>query len=73
MRTIKLNVSDSVYSHLMFFLKNLKSDEVKIIEDKKEKTQKEDEIIDFSKFEIKSFKDIKDPVQWQKDLRSEWK
>lgn len=35
MKTIKLNVSDNIYSHLMFFLKSLKSDELEIIEENK--------------------------------------
>jgi hypothetical protein len=34
MHTIKLNVQDSIYSHVMFFLKNLNSKELEIIEDK---------------------------------------
>ncbi len=35
MKTIKLNVSDNIYSHIMFFLKSLKSDELEIIEENK--------------------------------------
>lgn len=35
MKTIKLNISDNIYSHVMFFLKNLKSDELEIIEENK--------------------------------------
>ena len=35
MKTIKFNVSDNIYSHLMFFLKSLKSDELEIIEENK--------------------------------------
>ncbi|WP_418185571.1 hypothetical protein ACNSOS_00850 [Aliarcobacter vitoriensis] len=34
MQTIKLNVSDKIYSQVMFFLKNLKSDEIEIVEEK---------------------------------------
>ena len=34
MHTIKLQVQDSIYSHIMFFLKNLSSKELSILEDK---------------------------------------
>lgn len=34
MHTIKLQVQDTIYSHIMFFLKNLNSKELQIIEDK---------------------------------------
>jgi len=32
MHTVKLEIADSVYSHIMFFLKNLNSKELRIIE-----------------------------------------
>jgi hypothetical protein len=35
MHTIKLQVQDSIYSHVMFFLQNLNTRELKIIEDTK--------------------------------------
>lgn len=57
MRTIKLKVSDSIYSHLMFFLKNLKTDGLEIIEDV-QKNDKDDEICDISKLSNKSFENI---------------
>ena len=34
MHSIKLNVQDSIYSHIMFFLNNLNTQELEIIEDK---------------------------------------
>jgi len=33
MHSIKLNVQDSIYSHIMFFLNNLNTKELEIIED----------------------------------------
>ena len=33
MHTIKLNVGDNAYAHLMFLLKNLNTSEVQIVED----------------------------------------
>ena len=34
MHSIKLNVQDSIYSHIMFFLNNLNTKELEIVEDK---------------------------------------
>jgi len=34
MHSIKLNVQDSIYSHIMFFLNNLNTQELEIVEDK---------------------------------------
>ena len=33
MHTIKLNVGDSAYTHLMFLLKNLNTSEIQVVED----------------------------------------
>ena len=41
MHTIKLQVQDTIYSHIMFFLKNLNSKELQIIEDKEIQTDEE--------------------------------
>ena len=41
MHTIKLQVQDSIYSHIMFFLKNLNSKELSILEDKEIKEDEE--------------------------------
>lgn len=35
MHTVKLEMGDNIYSHIMFLLKNLKSKELKIIEESK--------------------------------------
>ena len=72
MHTIKLHVGDGIYAHLMFLLKNLKTNELEIIEDIEKDVALQDETIDFSKFQIDAFKDIKDPLKWQEEIRSEW-
>ncbi|MGD9655018.1 MAG: hypothetical protein AB7U44_07465 [Sulfuricurvum sp.] len=41
MHTIKLQVQDAVYSHIMFFLKSLNSQELRILEDKEIKNENE--------------------------------
>ena len=71
MHTIKLKVGDSIYNHIMFILKNLSSEELEIIEEDKE-YQKDRNLIDFSKYKIKSFDNVKDPVKWQRAIRDEW-
>lgn len=75
MRTIKIDVNDSIYEHIIFFLKNLPSNMVKIYEPKSDiafnNTKDEIENI-FKNSDIVAFKDIKDPVEWQRSLRDEW-
>jgi hypothetical protein len=34
MHTIKLQVQDSIYSHIMFFLQNLNTKELEVVEDR---------------------------------------
>ena len=70
MHTIKLTVEDSVYSHIIFLLKSLNKKDIKIIEDKVTKTKSTS--IDFSKYKVKAFQEIEDPVQWQQKIREEW-
>lgn len=71
MHTITLKVQDSIYDHIMFLLTNLNTKKLEIIEDKITQPQTK-EFIDFSHYDIKAFKDIKDPVQWQQDIRAQW-
>jgi energy-coupling factor transporter ATP-binding protein EcfA2 len=62
---VQLKIDNSIYDNVMFLLKNLKLKGLEIQEDK-------DRVLDFSKYEVKSFENIKDPVKWQKNIRSEW-
>jgi hypothetical protein len=66
MHTIQLKVEDTIYEHILFLLDSLKQKGVTI-----EKDIQEDSI-DLSQYHIESFKDIKDPVKWQNDIRDEW-
>ena len=38
MHTVKLKINDDIYNHIMFFLKSLDNDKIKILEEKKQKT-----------------------------------
>jgi len=72
MHTIKLNVGDNAYTHLMFLLQNLKTDEIKIVEDRVESADDASLAIDMSEYKIEAFKSIQDPLKWQQDIRAEW-
>jgi len=45
---------------------------LEIIEDKRYDQTVNNHEIDFSKFKVKSFESIKDPVRWQQNIRDEW-
>ena len=60
MHTIKLNVQDSIYTHIMFLLNSLNSKELEIIEDKVttviQKEDKFDLLFDAVNIDMKNFK-----------------
>ncbi len=59
MHTIKLNVQDSIYSHIMFLLQNLNTKELEIVEDKvvqKVDNDKIDLVFDKINLDMKDFK-----------------
>ncbi len=70
MHTIKLNVGDNAYAHLMFLLKNLNTSEIQVVEDRAE--EKEYSFIDMSAYKIEAFQTIQDPLKWQQEIRAEW-
>ena len=69
MKTINLQINDSIYEHILFFLQNLPKDMITISKDidTKDKITKL-----FEENNIDAFKDIKDPINWQKSMRDEW-
>ncbi|WP_198305549.1 hypothetical protein [Arcobacter vandammei] len=73
MHTIKLNIQDSVYKNVMFVLESFKEKGVQIEEITKLNKNKKETLKDFlEKSEVEVFKDLKDPVAWQKSIRDEW-
>lgn len=72
MHTIKLNVGNSAYAHLMFLLKNLNTSEIQVVEDIAQDEDNTSEAIDMSAYKIEAFKAIQDPLKWQQDIRAEW-
>ena len=72
MHTIKLNVGDSAYTHLMFLLKNLNTSEIRVVEDITQDEDNSCETIDMSAYKIEAFRAIQDPLKWQQKIRAEW-
>ena len=73
MHTIKLNVTDNVYNHLIFLLKNINPEELEIIEDKVITKSTKDLIKEhFNSQNIELFKEIEDPLLWQNKQREYW-
>ena len=74
MHTIKLNVTDNLYNHLIFLLKNINPEELEIIEDKVITKSTKDLIKEhFNSQNIELFKEIENPLLWQNKQREDWK
>lgn len=72
MHTIKLEVGENIYEHIMYLLKSINSSEIKIVEENK-KTDTKTNIKNLLKSKnIDMFSDIKDPLDWQEKQRQEW-
>ena len=73
MKTLQLTLSDHIYDTLLAMLKGLPEEDVEIkeIESADMSEKKEFDINQFAG-KISCFKDIEDPVAWQKEIRSEW-
>ena len=71
MHTVKLKINDDIYNHIMFFLKSLDNNKIKILEEKKQKTVSKDDNEDTKLFSKHSANLIED---WQ-DLEEDniWK
>ncbi len=70
MKTVTLNIDDTLYDTLLAMLQGLPKQKIEIIEE----DQTKNEILDINQFAgtINSFAAITDAVQWQNELRSEW-
>ena len=71
MHTIKLQVHDSIYSHIMFLLKSLSTKELQIIEDKTISSDHSDHHVDLRSFSnhsanlIDDWKDAREDEIWK--------
>ena len=72
MKTLHLKVENNLYGTLLAILKELPDEKIKIIEHKQEKNSlyKAEDIMRYAG-KITSFTKIKDPVKWQREIRSE--
>jgi len=69
MHRLILDINDNVLDKIFYVLNNLPKNDVKVVSNT---PIKDDVLIDFSQYNIKSLKEIKDPVSWQNELRNEW-
>lgn len=69
MHRLILDNNDNVLDKIFYVLNNLPKNDVKVVSNT---PIKEDVLIDFSQYNIKSLKEIKDPVSWQNELRNDW-
>ena len=75
MHTITLQVQDSMYEHFSYLLKNLNPKEIKVVDEKlsKPNLSLKSELQElFNNSNITAFKNISDPVEWQRKQRDEW-
>jgi hypothetical protein len=77
MKTLRIDVSDSIYEHIIFFLKSLPKNLIHISDEKgnqesndKNTKQQVQELLKST--DIKAFTGIHNPVVWQKSMRDEW-
>lgn len=78
MRTLRIDVSDTIYEHIIFFLKSLPKNLIHISTEEEahnhqhhNSTKSQVEKL-FDEHNIKAFQNIQDPVAWQKSIRDEW-
>jgi len=78
MQTLRIEVSNSIYEHILFFLQNLPKNLINISHETKTYIPQEKSIKDEIKeifathSSIKPFQEIKDPIDWQRSIRDEW-
>ncbi len=74
MQRVTLDIQDSVYDHIMYLLQHLEKGRVKIVSKEeialKKRSLKDDLKKLITENKAEAFKDLKDPVQWQRD---EWR
>ena len=71
MHTVKLKINDDIYNHIMFFLKSLDNNKIKILEEKKQKTVSKNDNEDTKLFSnhsanlIEDWPDLKEDDIWK--------
>ncbi|HIP61815.1 MAG TPA: hypothetical protein EYG98_04595 [Sulfurovum sp.] len=75
MHIVTLEIKDSMYEHFLYLIKNLNSKEITVVKESLSDTHiplKQELHKLFDEAGIDAFKEIKDPVAWQRKQRDEW-
>ena len=78
MQTLKIEISNSIYEHILFFLQSLPKNlinisyETEVVNHQPKSLKSEIQELFNKNYNIQAFKTIKDPVEWQKSIRDEW-
>lgn len=77
MKSLKIEVDEKSYKHIIFLLKNLKIKGLRIIEEDTTKKRtnnytKESLKKLFNKKNVELFKTIDNPLEWQRKQRDQW-
>jgi hypothetical protein len=78
MQTLRIEVSYSIYEHIIFFLQSLPKNLINISHEtkptiyQKKSLKSEIEELFTQNSNLQPFQKIKDPVEWQKSIRDEW-
>ena len=77
MQTLKIEISNSIYEHIIFFLQSLPKNLINISYENNTNNSSKASIKDeveklFKTSNVQAFKEIKDPISWQKSMRDDW-
>ena len=70
MHTVKLNIPDNIYEHVMFLLRSLNLKKIEVLDNQNINNNSKYDILKKSAG-ILSTQNI-DPLKWQEEIRSEW-
>jgi hypothetical protein len=70
MKTIQLELSDTIYDRVISFLELLPKDQCHILENRATERQALSEAFEVA-IRSNAFADIKDPVAWQREIRED--
>ncbi|MEA2029541.1 MAG: hypothetical protein U9N49_11275 [Campylobacterota bacterium] len=79
MKKLEIEVSDSIYEHILFFLNSLPKNLIhltykdeKTLPSKPITTKEQIKELFDKNSKITPFKAIQDPIEWQREMRNEW-
>ena len=77
MQTLKIEVSNSIYEHIICFLQNLPKNLINISHEKNTENTNQNSIKTqieelFENSNVSAFKEIKDPVSWQRNIHNSY-